>query len=148
MKRYAFSLGSALRARRAQEELARQRLAEVNRRLRQAQVALEGARSAYRAVALPSGPVDRSAFLADRAHETRMAEAVERAARLIAEIEVEAAVQYSAWVEAAKRVASLERLDERRHGEWEVEARRDEVVAVDDVVASRWSGAGRSGGGR
>lgn len=142
MKRYRFSLQSALRARRAQEDVARQHVAEVNHRLRQAQVALEATRAAYRAVTISAVPSDRESFVAALAHEARMAEAVVRAERAVAEIQVEAATVHSAWVEAAKRVASLERLDERRRAEWDIEARRDEALAVDDVVASRWSLAG------
>lgn len=145
MKRYVFSLHSALRARRAQEELARQQMAEVNHRLHQAHVALDAARGAYRAVAISVVPTDRQSFVSARAHEDRMADAVERAERAIRDIEVEAESRYSVWVEAAKRVRSLERLDDRRRAEWEVEARRDEALAVDDVVASRWSVRSRSG---
>ncbi len=141
MRRYRFTLQSALRARRAQEELALQHLAEVNHRLRQAQVALDSARAAYRALAVDGAPIDRESFVAARDHESRLAEAVERAGRHFVEIEVEAATVHATWVEAAQRVASLERLDDRRRAEWEVEARRDEALAVDDVVASRWSGA-------
>ncbi len=74
-----------------------------------------------------------------------MAETVEKARRAAAGIEVEAAVCYAAWVDAGKRVASLERLDERRRGEWAADNRREEAAAVDDVVASRWSLAGPEG---
>ena len=149
MKRYRFALESALRARRAQEDVARQRLADVNHRLSRARALHQAAVEALEAVTLSAASlatgvpgaaaVDRDAFLAARARETRLAEAIERARRTVTEIEVEAATCYSAWVEAGKQVASLERLDERRRAEWDEEARRDEVAAVDDVVVSRWA---------
>lgn len=139
MRRYRFRLESALRARRAQEDVARQRLAEANHRLRQARAVHEAALDAYRSMVLLAAPADRDTFLASRAHEVRMAEAVERTRRTAVELEVESSMLYSAWVEAAKRVASLERLDERRREEWHAEVRREEASAIDDVVASRWS---------
>ncbi len=142
MKRYRFSLESALRARRAQEDVARQRLAEANHRVQRAWAAHRAAVEAYRAVSVsvPAGPADHDTFLAGRYHEMRMAEAAERAHRAAVEAEVEAATLYAAWVEAGKQVASLERLDERRRSEWDAEALREEAAAVDDVVASRWIG--------
>ena len=146
MRRYRFSLESVLRARRAQEEVARQHLAEANHRVQRAWAAHGQALDAYRAVAAPVGPADHEAFLAARRHEMRMAESVERARRAAVEAEVQASTVYAAWVEAGKQVASLERLDQRRRNEWQAEALRDEAGAVDDVVAARWAGAGAERG--
>lgn len=149
MKRYTFRLEAALRARRAEEEGARQRLAEVNRRVQRARAAHAAALDAYRVVAASplGGPGEE--FLAARAREMRLAEAVERARRAVSEVEVEAATLHALWVETAKRVASLDRLDARRREEWRAEMLRDEAAAVDDVVTSRWTPAGRAGmGGR
>ncbi len=139
MKRYRFNLEATLRARRAQEDIARQRLAEANHRVRCAWAAHRAAQEAYRAVAVSAAPLERDGFLTARAHEMRMADAVERTRRSAVSYEVEAATLYSAWVESGKRVASLERLESRRKSEWQVEALRDEASAIDDVVASRWS---------
>lgn len=139
MKRYRFNLEAALRARRAQEDVARQRLAEVNHTVQKAWAAHRLAQDAYRAVTVSAAPVERDGFLAARAHEMRMADAVERARRTAVEHEVAAATLYAVWVEAGKRVASLERLDSRRRAEWQAGVQRDEAAAIDDVVASRWS---------
>lgn len=141
MKRYRFTLESALRARRAQEDLARQRLAEANHRVQRAWAVHRAAVAAYREAVQSgsAGAVDSGRFALLRAGEVQRAEAIEAARRAAMEAEVEASTLYSAWVEAGKQVASLERLDERRRAEWEVDARRDEAVAVDDVVAARWS---------
>lgn len=139
MKRYRFTLEAALRARRAQEDVARQRLAEANHRVQAAWAAHRSALDAYRAVAVTAAPTDRQAFVAARHHELRMADGVERARRAAVETEVQAATMYASWVEAGKQVASLERLDARRRREWDLEVLRDEAAAIDDVVASRWS---------
>jgi flagellar export protein FliJ len=148
MKRYRFTMESALRARRAQEEVARQRVAAANGRLRDAWACHAAALAAYRsAMTADAPPTDRDTFRAGRDHEMRLAEAVERRHRFAVEAEVEAATVYSTWVDAAQRVASLERLDDRRRAEWQLEAQRDEATAVDDVVASRWSRATSSDGG-
>lgn len=148
MRRYRFSLESVLRARRAQEEVARQHLAEANHRVQRAWAAHRATVDAYRAVVVTAGAADHATFLAARAHEVRMAESVERARRSAVEAEVEASTLYAAWVEAGKQVASLERLEQRRRAEWEAEALRQEATAVDDVVAARWAGAGAERGER
>ncbi len=150
MKKYRFSLDSVLRARRAQEEAARQSLAEANHRLRRSRARHEAALDAYRIVASsPSrGPGDRDLFLDDRSRELRLAEAVEQAATIVAECEVQTAACYSAWVLAGQRVASLERLDERRRSEWQYAQATAEASLIDDIVNSRWSPQAGQGVGR
>lgn len=148
MKRYRFALESALRARRAQEDVARQRLGEANRRVQAARAVHRATLDAYQAVTVPGALGDREDFVAARTQEMRMADAVERARRIAVEAEVEAATFYAAWVEAGKQVASLERLDERRRADWTAEVLRQEAAAVDDVVASRWSPAAPEGRAR
>lgn len=138
MKRYSFALESVLRARRAQEGLARQRLAEANHRVLAARAAQDACLVRYRAMTPTAGVTAPGTFLAERAHEERVAEMVSGARRVTREAEVEAATCFAVWIEARKQVASLERLDERRRGEWQAELLREEATAVDDVVASRW----------
>lgn len=148
MRRYRFGLESVLRARRAQEEVGRQQLAEANRRVQAAWASHRRSLEAYLAVAVGSGPVDHGQFLAARRHEAAMADGVERARRAAVEAEVQASTLFAAWVEVGKQVASLERLDQRRRDEWQAEALHLEVTAVDDVVAARWAGAGAERGDR
>ena len=138
MKRYRFSLEAALRARRAQEDVARQNLAAANHRLVAARRRASVASAVCREIEVAPAPVDKDTFLAARGYELRMAEAAELARQAVIDAEAIVAARYQAWVEAGKQVASLERLDERRREEWELEARRDEAATVDDVVASRW----------
>ena len=136
MKRYKFSLQSALRARRAQEDIARQRLATSNHRLQAAEAVYRQTLDEYRGAGVLAGIVAHEVFLDDTARRDRSAQAVERARQVV---KVEAAMYFSAWVDSAKRVRSLDRLDERRRAEWRLEDLRDEAATIDDVVASRWT---------
>ena len=147
MKRYKFSLETVLRARRVQEELARQNLADANRRLRRSEALHAAARDAYHLVAVrPSrGPGERDRFLDDRSREMRLAEAVEQASTVVSECETKAAECHAAWVLAGQRVASLERLDERRRSEWDQARARDESTVLDDIAGARWSFKAGSG---
>lgn len=140
MKRYRFSLEPVLRARRAQEEVARQSLAAANHHLRRARSRREAALEAYRTVTSSAlrGPGDRDAFLDDRSRQLRLAEALEEASKLVVQCENEAASRHSAWVLAGQRVASLERLDERRRSEWSYSEAKAEMASVDDIVNARW----------
>ena len=148
MKRYRFSVEGALRARRAQEDVARQRLAAANLRLQRAEAGRAQAIEAYQSAGTVLGLSDVDSFSARRGHELRLADSVEHANRLVREAQVEASTCFTAWVEVGKQVASLERLDERRRAEWEVELRREEAAAVDDVVSSRWAPLAPVEGGR
>ena len=141
MKKYAFSLETVLRARRAQEEVARQSLADANHRLRRSQALQAAARDAYHLVAARPfrGPGERDHFLDDRSRELRLAEAVEQASAVVIECERKAAECNAAWVLAGQRVASLERLDERRRSEWDQASAREESTVLDDIAGARWS---------
>ncbi len=147
MKRYHFSLEPVLRARRAQEEAARQSLAAANHHLRRAQSRRDAALDAYRIVTSSAlrGPGDRDAFFDERSRQLRLAEAVEEASKLVVQCEEETESCYSAWVLAGQRVASLERLDERRRSEWSYSEARAEAASVDDIVNARWDRQPSSG---
>jgi flagellar export protein FliJ len=144
MKRYKFSLQSALRARRAQEDVARQRLALSNHKLQAARDSLAASEDGYRALPMAAGVVAHDVFANDQARQGRAADSLQRARDFVVDAEVEAATCFAAWVESAKQVSSLDRLDERRRAEWRIEELRDEAAAIDDVVTSRW--AVRTGG--
>lgn len=144
MRRYQFALAAAMRVRRAQEDAARQRLAAANAEVRGASAALAAAIDERGATAVITGPVDVAAFRSRRFVEERMAERIERARRALAASEVAAVTCYAGWVEAAKAVASLERLDDRRLAEWRAGLLHEESAAIDDVVASRWTAGASS----
>ncbi len=138
MKRYRFNLESVLRVRRVQEDRARQDLAQSNRMLVSARWALADASRHYSEVTVPAGLMDQWTFRFGQLKSDLAAAEVERRHRMLVEAAVTAATQHARWTEAAKMVAALERLEERRRDEWRAEALRGEAAAVDDVVTSRW----------
>lgn len=140
MKRYTFRLEVVLRARRAQEDLARQALAQANRRLRQALEEAEAEQARYDAMGTASGVVDLVEDRRDRVWRDLAAGTLLEARRSQEEMSVAAAVQAAAWREAAQRVAALERLDERRRAEHAVAVARAEAAVVDDLVTARFEG--------
>jgi len=138
VRRYSFRLESVLRVRRAQEELARQELARVNRRLREATGRRDTEEERYRDVASVTSARDHLALAAERARGERAAHALDLARRAADDTAVAAAVRHAAWRETAQRVAALERLDNRRREEHSREAQQAEVAETDDFVAARW----------
>jgi flagellar protein FliJ len=143
VKRYRFRLESVLRARRAQEELARQELARANLRLRAAVARRDDEEARYRALVERPARGDRTDFLEDRAQAELAAATLNGARRTAEDVAVAAAVRHAAWRETAQRVAALERLDERRRDEHALEASRAEVNELDDMTSARWA---RDGG--
>lgn len=141
MKRYAFRLEVVLRARRAQEEVARQELARANHRLRRAQERADAERDRYAAMGPVTGTVDMVQDRQDRVWRTLAAATLVHAERTREDVAVAAAVHQAAWREAAQRVAALERLDDRRRAEHAVAVGRAEAAEVDDLITSRFGGA-------
>jgi flagellar export protein FliJ len=135
--RYAFALATVLRVRRAQERAAQARLLVANASLVSAIEARDLAEARYRSTG--SLVVDRASLLAERCQAELAAATVERARREVSRAGGEAALAHVGWTEAAKRVAMLERLDERRRAEHLVEEGRREVAMVDDIVAARYA---------
>jgi flagellar export protein FliJ len=148
VKRYHFALASVMRARRAQEDLARQRLAAANRAVRQAEGAYAALLAESQVPPVLGTAVDVASFQTTRAAEERMARSVESLRRAVIDAEVAAATQRAAWVEAAKVLKSLERLDERRREQWWLEERREEALTTDDIVGARWAARAQSTTGR
>lgn len=138
MKRYRFALEPVLRVRRAQEEQARSGLALANRQLRTAEEALAASTEAYRRLPVPCGVVDVAALALARLHGDLGAAEMDRRRKLVDEAVVAAVTRHAQWTEAARRVAALERIDEHRRAEWQIEEQRHEAAAVDDVVTSRY----------
>lgn len=141
MKRYAFRLEVVLRARRAQEEMARQELARANRRVRAAQERAVAEEERYRSMGAPTGVVEMVEDRRDRVWRELAAGTLTEARRTSEDETVAAAVQQAVWREAAQRVAALERLDQRRRQEHALALARSEVAEVDDLVTSRFEAA-------
>jgi flagellar export protein FliJ len=70
---------------------------------------------------------------------------VEEASKIVVKCEEETESCYAAWVLAGQRVASLERLDERRRSEWSYSEAKAEAASVDDIVNARWGRQPSSG---
>ena len=139
MKRYRFRLDSVLRARRAQEELARQELARANARLRGAIEAHRAESERYGRLPVLAGELEPMAFRRERACADLAAATVEAVRLVMDAAAAEAAARYVAWTEAARLVAALERLDDRRRAEHRTEELRAEVSEADDMTGARFA---------
>jgi flagellar export protein FliJ len=140
MKRYHFRLEQVLRVRRTQEELERAALLAANQefRVRTGREAVALERHGLRLVAGATTPEPTAALLRRRFLEESSARSVTLARAAVHEAGLNAAARRQAWAEAARRVAILERLDERRRAEHAAEAARQEALEVDDLVVSRF----------
>jgi flagellar FliJ protein len=146
VKKYRFRLDTVLRVRRTEEDLAKAELARANARVAEAVARVDARLTHYSA--LPSvgpgatGPT--AVFMASRFRQDTAAAAVVAAkvARMAALQDAEA--YRLAWSKKATEVQVLERLDERRRTEHEVEATRQADLEVDDIVVTRF---GRNEGG-
>jgi flagellar export protein FliJ len=137
MKKFQFRLEPVLRVRRIQEEQARARLMEANRDAAHAAARVEQRLTDYERAPRPAGVLTFEAYERAMFHLDAAAAAVgiARAAHRDAIVEVEA--RRAAWTEAKQRVATLERLEDRRRLEHAIAARRDEDRLVDDLVVAR-----------
>ena len=138
MKKYRFRLDTVLRVRRLQEEQARYALLEANRSvIRAAEELRQRRETLVERTALPAA-TEPEKFIAQRGHADRLAAAVRTAAgREVDALEVQTDKR-DEWSLRAQRVASLERLDERASDQYRIEANRDEMKLVDDLVSSRF----------
>jgi flagellar export protein FliJ len=139
VKRYRFSLESVLHVRRTQEEAARQQLAAANMDLRRSRIALVAETERYQARTDVLGPCDMDSFRASRLGAEQVAGCVAAARQRVESNGLAATARRAEWSHAAREVAALERLDERRQSEWQAEFRRQEDVEVNDMVTARWS---------
>ncbi len=139
MSRYRFRLETVLRVRRIEEEGAKHTLRAASAALRAAIDQRDHARHRYltfadaeRAVCTLEGLLDA------RLHAGLLADEVTRTERAAIDAANKAALSRLQWSMAARRVAILERLDERRRAEHAAEALRADAAVVDDIVTSRY----------
>jgi flagellar export protein FliJ len=138
VKRYRFRLDAILRLRVAEEEQARTVLGRAERELHVALAARDAELARYRSLLPARGPIANDIFHRQEV-VARMAAATLRVAEhQVAVVAERAARARLMWSEAARRVAILERLDERRRAEYQEEERRAEVALVDDIVTARY----------
>jgi flagellar export protein FliJ len=138
MKRYHFALEAVLRVRRAQEEAAGFALAHANQQRQRAIEALGVASARCDAVVLDQSRQDHESFRRERDVTERRADAVKAALAVVDATSEEAAARHADWSAAAKLVAAVERLDERRREEWWADEQRAEMAAIDESAIAGW----------
>src|SRR5438067_2235792 len=138
MKTYKFPLETALRVRRAQEDLAKAELARANARVSEAVAMVDARMEHYGALPMAAGAGPTSAFLAGRFRQETAAAAIvaARVARVAALQDAEAL--RLVWSKKAQDVSVLERLDGRRRAEHAAEAARQEEIEVDNIIVGRF----------
>ena len=137
MKRFRFRLEQVLRVRRLQEEMARGALMVANGQARAAADTVNARVAEYTEAARPSGAQSYDAFQRLQSRLDNAAGAI-----TVARVEYRNALavvdeRRAEWAEARRRVAALERLEERRRDEHAIEVRRAEDRLVDDLVVAR-----------
>ncbi len=143
--RYRFRLATVRRVRRAQESAAREALHHANAALVVAIAARDAAAVHYREVETADA-ADAETLRRDRLFAELAATALARARKEANRKASEAALAHVEWQLTARRVAALDRLDERRRLEHAVEENRREIAVVDDVVTARFVSASRAEG--
>jgi len=141
VKRYAFRLASVLRVRRVQEDLAKADLVAANVRVLDARAVLEERIDHYDSLLEEEdglGAVSLEVALARRQRLNLAAAGVVRAVQSRHAAETRAEEARVRYLDAARAVSVLERLDQRRREEHRVEVDREETRAVDDLVVGRY----------
>ena len=140
MKRYVSTLAPVLRVRQAQEGLARANLQKANAAAAAARATEGQAWSHYKEVSSSSGPsLQVHHQLAGFA-----AEAVGDAAREVETKKAEAAEATATYLDAAKAVSAVERLEEHRREEHALGVLREEAALVDEFVTARYARGAQS----
>jgi len=138
MKRYHFALEAVLRVRRAQEEAAGFALAHANQHRQRALDAHQVAMARCDALVLHHGQQDHASFTLERDTTERRAAAVTAAQAAVDAATEEAMARLSDWSAAAKLVAAIERLEQRRLDEWHLEEQRAEMATIDESAIAGW----------
>ena len=134
MKRYEFSLETVLRARRAQESVARADLLRANLNAVAAEAAEGRSRAHYEDVISAEG----SAFMVHRQFSELAAGALIGARGTLADARAAVTTALEGYLAAARSVSVLEKLDERQRQEHDAAAQRQEANQVDELVTSRY----------
>ena len=148
MNQRSSRLGSLLRVRRLQEDVARARLIAETSAEQEARSLLVAAEERYAGAGAGAAVQETREFLAERRHREALAGSVRAAGREVESAAESTGIARQGWSEAAMRVAALDRLEERF-----TEAARLERLAAEQRTAEeasaalRQSRAGRGGDG-
>ena len=137
MKRYEFRMAKVLRVRRLQEDAARAGVAVARSAERAAEAAVTESQEHYRGLASDLPPGSATDFLGQRDRVAFRATGVRLAEGRLSTATDATAQAVAGWRVTHQRVEALERLDERRREDHDVELRRFEDAAVDEIVVSR-----------
>jgi hypothetical protein len=137
MKAYSFRLGAVLRVRRVETLLARQRVGAVSRDLGRAVVREAEISATYENGTRASGCLDGAAFLANYERGGRLAGMLVSAGEVRSDLETCLGSERLRAVLAERKVAVLERLDERRRLEWLAAVQHEDVAVLDDFATGR-----------
>lgn len=135
MKRYHFNLETVLRARRAQESVARADLQRANLAAAAAEVAAKKSQDHYGEVVASTG----APFMQHRERSELAAKALLGAEESVAATRAVLEKALHDYVAAARAVTVLEHLDERRREEHALAAQHAEAALSDELAAARHS---------
>ena len=144
MKRYAFRLQTVLRVREIQEEQAKTALLLANRALAEDEAERQRRWEKYNSTTVSTELCTVSEFELGRFRWDMAAQAAILSDHLREARAVEVVEARQTWTAAEQRVQVLDRLDDRRHDEWQHEADREELVEVDDIVTGRFKRRGHA----
>jgi len=144
VKRFQFRLATVLRLRRAELEQARLGLAEANARLHGLLIARDTEARRYHLAGAASSAVTVDQLAAERHDASIALERLGFAERRAAEAANAAAIAQITWLTAHRRVAVLERLEERRKEEHLGALAREEIAVIDDLTTARFVAERRS----
>lgn len=145
MKRYQFRFEHVARVRKIQEDQARAELLAARHRLLVAEAELAARSDDYRARLSTETPGSAAVFRSQRHQDDLLATAVTAARCAEANARLAVSQRIDIWTEAARKVAAMERLDERDRERHAADAAREEQAELDDLVAPRHAIEDREG---
>ncbi len=144
MKKYTFRLEQVRRIRQTQEDVARAALLNANSEVQRALASAEGRMAEYVGHMPSAAVIGVDTFMRQRYFNDLAGQAVVIAREAHAAAEAQAATRRAEWSDAASRVKVLDRLDERRREEYEIEHAREVEKENDDLVTGRFGNRGES----
>jgi hypothetical protein len=133
MKRYSFTLEGVLRARRAQEGVARSAFAVATSAARAAEAAASESLAHYETVTT----TPREDLLAKQEQGALAARSLLEAQASSEQATAAAQAALAEYLEARRAVALLERLDSGRRAEHALAVQREEALLADEMTANR-----------
>lgn len=143
MRRFHFRLQTALDWRKARLDVEESKLQRLNGglcRIEQAAAALFEERDATDRGVLAAASTTAEDLQALSQYHRWVARQEQRLSAERREAGRQAAAQRAAVLEAERNVRLIERLKERRLGEWTAEANREQEAAASDAFLARWPG--------